>query len=326
MKPILAVSFAVVYGLSLRILFGVFDELLGIMTVGFLLLSPVIIGFLTVIVLPKGRVGPTASFFLPWLTSGVILVITIWLNIEGMICWMMLFPIFAILAGIGGTVAYRMKHRNKSDIDDWQKPTTFYASVFAVLPAFAALAEGERTLVHKEYLIKESVVIPASPAAVWWHLTHIGGIAKPESKGGMANMMGFPRHLHTVLDSAVVGGKRKAVYEKGLYFDETIVAMEPEKRLVLDIKTDPYNIPPTVMDEHILIGGKHVDILQDIYTIERLSDSTCRLNLSSRFFINTPINWYAGIWAKYLMSDILESEIELIKERATAGNGRLAFR
>ena len=72
------------------------------------------------------------------------------------------------------------------------------------------------------------------------------------------------------------------------------------------------------MDEHIVIGGKHVDILQDIYKLEKLSDTSCRLTLSSRFYINTPFNWYASIWAKYLMADILQSEINLINERATS--------
>lgn len=106
-----------------------------------------------------------------------------------------------------------------------------------------------------------------------------------------------------------------AYYDKGLFFDETITEYEIEKRLVLDIKTDPKNIPPTVMDEHILIGGKHVDILQDIYTLEPLPNGNCLLKLSSRFFINTPFNWYAAVWAKYLMSDILNGELELIKGR-----------
>jgi hypothetical protein len=27
-------------------------------------------------------------------------------------------------------------------------------------------------------------------------------------------------------------------------------------------------------------------------------------------------NWYAGIWAKYLMSDLLKGELNLIKQRS----------
>ena len=54
--------------------------------------------------------------------------------------------------------------------------------------------------------------------------------------------------------------------QAGLYFNETISNFETEKLLVLDIKTDPKNIPPTVMDEHILIGGKPVSYTHlDVY-------------------------------------------------------------
>ncbi len=49
----------------------------------------------------------------------------------------------------------------------------------------------------------------------------------------------------------------------------------------------------------------------------KISDNSCRLTLSSQFYINTPFNWYASIWAKYLMNDILESELNLIAIRAT---------
>ena len=125
----------------------------------------------------------------------------------------------------------------------------------------------------------------------------------------MSTVIGFPRHVKTTLDTLAVGGKRTAYYEKGLYFNETISRYEPGKLLVLDIKTDPTKIPPTVMDEHIIIGGKHVDLVQDVYLLEQLSDGNCQLCLSSHFFINTAFNWYTGIWANYLMGDILSGEL-----------------
>jgi len=133
----------------------------------------------------------------------------------------------------------------------------------------------------------------------------------------MANFFGFPQALSTTLDSLAVGGKRLAVYEKGLYFAETITAYTPEKSLVLRIKTDPNNIPPTVMDEHIVIGGKHFDILQDVYQLEALPDGNCRLQLTSHYMLATPFNWYASIWVHYLMADILQGELDLIKQRTT---------
>jgi hypothetical protein len=67
-----------------------------------------------------------------------------------------------------------------------------------------------------------------------------------------------------------------------------------------------------------VLGGKHVDIQQDTYQLEKLPNGQCRLTLSSQFYINTPFNWYAGIWAKYLMNDILQGQLELIASRTIA--------
>lgn len=320
MKTVFAVCFATIYGITLRIVYGFLGEMLQIMSMGFLLLSPVIIGFLTVYFWPKKYyLNTVRAFFIPWLTSLVILVITIAVSLEGTICWMMIFPFFAVASGIGGLVARRFrKSTPEENVEfDFEKNETLKVSIILFMPLLAGFIEGDRTTSRQDLNISRSIVINAPVSRVWHELTNINDVSAKEKKYSLSTFMGFPKHISTTLDSLRIGGKRKAVYERGLYFDETIAGYEKEKRLVLDIKTDPTNIPPTVMDEHIIIGGKHVDILQDTYVLEKLSENSCRITLSSHFYINTPINWYAGIWAKYMMKDILQSEINLIKERAT---------
>lgn len=320
MKTLIAVSLATIYGISLRMVFGLLNSFMGIMSVSFLIIAPVIVGFLTIILIPKEKTKSSiGAFFKPWLTSLAILIITMLFDIEGSICWIMIYPLFSILAGIGGLIAFHFRRQNNKSLNkkDWEQPNTLNISFILFIPAFIGLAEGERSLEPKNLNIAESVVINASTKKVWFELTNINKIETKENPFSFSTLIGFPRHLQTTLDTLARGGKRKAIYEKGLFFDETISKYENEKLLVLDIKTDPNKIPPTVMDEHIVIGGKHVNIIQDIYKLEKISDTSCRLTLSSYFYINTPFNWYAGIWAKYLMADILNSEINLIRKRAT---------
>lgn len=319
MKITFAVCFATIYGITLRIVYGFLGELLQVMSMIFLFLSPVIIGFLTVLLWPKKYyLSGIQAFFMPWLTSLVILVITMVINIEGSICWMMIFPFFGVASGIGGIMARRFrKYKPDQDIEfDFEKKDTLKISILLLTPLFAGLIEGDRTSNREDINISRTVVINAPISKVWHELTNINDISAKEKNYSLSTLMGFPTHTKTILDSLYIGGKRKAIYEKGLYFDETITQLEKEKLLVLDIKTDPNKIPPTVMDEHIIIGGKHLDILQDTYTLEKLSENSCRITLSSRFYINTPINWYAGIWAKYMMKDILQSELNLIEKRS----------
>ncbi len=320
MKSLLAISLATIYGLLLRFVFGFLDGLVGIMSIAFLIIAPFLLGFLTIWLTPKRTTTSTGgAFFKPWLTCLAVLAITIYFSIEGSICWFMIYPLFSIVAGIGGVVAYKMKEKKgyQSDIDDIGKPNQLSIPLLMLLPLVIGFAEGDRSLSRKDFNISKTVVIPVSAANVWTELTKKNILASNTNNASFSNMLGFPKHLQTTLDTLATGGKRMALYDKGLYFEETITSYEPGKKLVLNIKTDPKKIPPTVMDEHILIGGKHVDILQDVYSIEKISDSSCSVTLSSSFYINTPFNWYAGIWAEYLMQDILQGEIDLISDRAS---------
>ena len=328
MKFISAVLFTTLYGLTVRLLFGFFDNLFSIMGLTFLMLSPLVIGFLTIILIPYKKIRTSkGAFFKPWITCLVLLVVTILFNVEGTICWIMIFPLFAVFAGLGGIIAYNIKKRRhqediEMDIDreDWEKPNTLQLSFLLLLPLIAGAWEGSRTLVPKEITITKQVVIAASTANVWQQLLTINTINSSKRHSSFTDVLGFPHHLLTTLNTPAVGGKRIATYEKGLCFTETITQYKPQQLMVLKVDTDPTTISPTVLDEHIVIGGKHVNILEDTYQLEPLADGTCRLSLSSRFYINTPFNWYAGIWANFLMSDILKSELDLVQRRVVCSS------
>ncbi|SNR62470.1 hypothetical protein [Hymenobacter mucosus] len=319
MKFLLAVTLAAVYGLLIRLLFGSANGLLEIMSVTFLFLVPSLIGFLTVILMPARKItSGTAAFFTPWLTSSVLLVVTILLNMEGTICWLMAFPIFAVAAGAGGVLAYWLRKPKPKDLNanNWQRPNTLQVSLVFVVPLLLGAVEGEKALAPKQMVIERAVIINAPAADIWKKLISNKHLGQHTNKTSFSTLLGFPKHVSTTLDTLLVGGTRMAYYEKGLYFKETVTQYQPERLLVLRVDANPNATPAAVMDEHILIGGKHLDILEDVYDLRPLPGGRTRLALSSRFYINTPFNWYAGIWAHYLMTDILEGELNLIAEQA----------
>jgi hypothetical protein len=320
MKSTLVFALISVYGLCIRLLFAMGDGFVQIMSLTFLALTPLIIGYLTVRFTSAKSMG--VAFLKPWLTSLIILFITIFLNVEGTICWIIIFPFFAIFAGIGGVIAFvhtqKSENRQNSDENDdiLDSHNTFKVSLIFLLPLIFGVVEGDRTQSRRDFTISKTVIISKSPTEVWNSILNVKSIKNEETGQSFATILGFPNHLETTLDTLKIGGKRTAAYEKGLVFEEIITKYEPERLLVLDVNTDPNKIPPTVMDEHIVIGGKHLDILEDIYQLEALPDGTTRVSLSSRFFINTPFNWYASLWAEYLMKDILENELEIIQKSA----------
>ena len=318
MRFLFAVVLAAVYGLVIRLLFGFGNGLLEVMSLTFLFLVPAGVGFLTVRLMHPSISTRLAAFFMPWLTSLVLLGITLVLKVEGAICWLMIFPIFATFAGIGGLVAFGLRQRRARAAADWQRPTTLNVSAFFAVPLLLGFIEGEKALIPEQLLISREVIIEAPAPAVWRALTSGKAVAPPASSHSLAALLGFPRHLTTTLDTLVVGGRRMAYYEKGLYFQETVTSYQPGRQLVLQVDAKAGAMPPAVMDEHILIGGKHLDILEDVYQLTPLANGQTRLRLSSRFAINTPFNWYAEIWAHYLMRDILNGELSSLRRRALA--------
>lgn len=317
MKFLFAIALATAHGLLIRLLFGSANGLMEIMSVTFLFFVPSLIGFLTVILMPARKITTgVAAFFTPWLTSLVLLVVTILLNMEGAICWLMAFPIFAVAAGVGGVIAYWLRKPKTKGANNWQKPNTLNVSLVFIVPLLLGSIEGEKALTPKQMVIKRAVILNAPAPDVWKKLISNKQLSQPADKTSFATLLGFPKHVSTTLDTLRVGGTRMAYYEKGLYFKETVTNYQPERLLVLRVDANPNATPAAVMDEHILIGGKHLDILEDVYELHPLPNGHTHLVLSSRFYINTPFNWYAGIWAHYLMTDILEGELSVLTEQA----------
>jgi hypothetical protein len=322
MKLLSSILIASCYGLTIRLLYGVFDNLMPIMGITFFFLVPFLIGYLTIFLIPyKESQTRTGAFFKPWLTCAVILFVTWRVGIEGAVCWVMAFPLFALQAGLGGLVAFSRKQRRaRKDIEwdfdkeDSDKTGGLKVSFLFMIPLLAGLIEGDRTASYQELTVVKKVDIQASSAVVWNTLLINEAPGAEKRRPTLSGIFGFPRHVSTTVGEPVVGGSRLATYQKGLTFMETIEKMEPCRLLALKIQTDPSKISKAIMDEHIVIGGKHIKMLQDEYTLEELPNGGTRLSLASRFCINTPFNWYAGLWSDLFMSDILKDELTTIQQ------------
>lgn len=329
MKLLLSITLATTYGISMRLLFVSFGDVLSVMSVTFFAIVPFLIGYLTILLLPyRENHTQTGAFFKPWLPCLAILFITSICGMEGMICWVMAFPLLALVAGIGGMVAFRRKRRRAlKDIewdfekDDPPKPGAFNISLLFFIPLFAGVLEGNRISSFEKLDVGGQVEVAASPEVVWSVLTARHDYVVPPTHPTLCAMMEFPRHLSTTLDTLAIGRKRTSVYEKGLTFDETITRLVPSRRLEVAIANDPSKISKAVMDEHIVIGGEHIRMRGDAYALEPVSGGKTRLSLVSHFSINTPFNWYAGLWAKWLMSDVIREELNSINQRCQGMSG-----
>lgn len=301
------------FAFVMRFLFGVesLDYLYSVMSVTFLCLLPSGVGALTIYVSGIDQVKKLSyRFFAPWIPIMVFFFLTVAFAIEGWACWLMVLPIFLIAASIGGLVAGYFKLKSN------KAKERMNVMVIMLLPFLISPIEEMIGAIPGRYEAYTSIEIHSSDEKIWSNVTGVKQIEADQDKGYLTQFLQFPRPIRAELNYEGVGATREAIFSKGLVFHEKVLAYEDNKKMVFSIKAYPYEIPSTTMDEHLAIGGDYFDVLDGTYELEKINSSTYRLNLYSHFKLTTTFNFYASWWVGWIMKDIQNNILEVIKERA----------
>jgi hypothetical protein len=303
------IAFGLLYGVSLRLIAGTsgLSAILSVMTVSFLLLGPLIIGWTSIRFNTNKEITAKQAFFLPFIPVFLGCLITWILNMEGLICIAMYLPLGSILAGVGGVI-------NRSAKLD-SKKSTF---AILILPFVVNFTENNLDFKTQLHVVQNAIEINSSANLVWKEIKSVRTIQKDELPDSWVHKIGFPRPLSAEIDKESIGGIRMAHFERGLQFIETVDQWQPDKLLSFKIDVDPQNIPPQALDEHVTIGGPYFDVLHGTYEIENLDSNKIRLHLKSEFRLSTHFNFYAGVWTNLIMHQIQSDILSVIKNRAEA--------
>jgi hypothetical protein len=301
------------YALLLRFIFGVttWKELFSVMSISFLFCLPTIMGILTLYFSSvEGAKKISNQIFLPWIPIFIFFIITLVVKIEGWACWLMVLPLFLFAASIGGFIGAYLKNRKQNN--------NLYVSAFALIPLLISPIEHIIGSIPGTYKAYTYIDINAPAEKIWNNVTRVREISPEQDKGWFTQFMGFPRPVRAELNYNGVGASREAIFTNGLVFHETVSEYIEQKKMVFSIKANPYEIPSTTMDEHILIGGEYFDVLNGTYELEKLNEKTYRLHLYSHFKMTTTFNFYASWWGKWIMQDIQNNILQVEKQRAEA--------
>lgn len=228
---------------------------------------------------------------------------------EGWACWIMALPVFLIFASIGGLLGGYLKVRKA------KKTGQINISLFILLPFILSPIERMIKVIPGQYKAYTSIDVHSSADKIWSNITRVREIKKEQNKGYLTQFLGFPRPIKAELDFEGVGAYREAIFSGGLVFHEKVLTYEHKKKMNFSITADPHEIPSTTMDEHIVIGGDYFDVLDGTYELEQLNDSTYRIHLYSHFKLSTTFNFYASWWAGWIMKDIQNNILQVIKQR-----------
>lgn len=312
-KLIIAITVALGFAFLMRYVFAIntLSKLYSVMTVTFLLGLPFAVGFITVFLCKMDSIRyKVNAFFIPFIPIVAFFLITLLAKIEGAACWIMILPVFLIFAGLGGLTAryYRLKKEDRTN--------NTYVFIIALLPFLISPLEKMISVIPGKYKAYTEIDIHATKAQIWQNVTRVRAISTKQDSASFTRFLGFPRPVKAELDTAGIGGKREAIFDKGLIFHETVIAYQPLKSMTFTIKANPYEIPSATMDKHIVVGGDFFDVLTGTYELEQLDGQTYKLKLYSNFKLSTTFNFYASIWANWIMKDIQTNILKVIKARA----------
>lgn len=308
-----AVLAGVAYGLVSRLAFGG-DRLAGYgaMTLAFIVLVPIAVGFLAVVLAGEGAPRLPRSVALPAVTAIACLAFVLAAGMEGIICVILIAPVFLVFAAVGGLLGGGMRRLARS--------RRMYAPGLAtvlLLPYAAAPLEGRLPLSDTRRVVDTRVVVHADAATVWRNLVRPTGIRPEENRARLAHRMGFPRPVTATLSHEGVGGSRYAVFERGVMLRETVTEWVPGRRMAFTI--DPTSIPARALDEHVTVGGPFFDVMDGRYEIVPLDGGRVELRLVTTHRLNTHFNAYAGFWTDLLLRQIQENLLHIVRTRAEAG-------
>lgn len=279
------------------------------MTLGFLILVPLAMGYVAVDRYLRKASKETRWFdwfFLPWLSVLITMAVSIMVKWEGAICLIFATPIMLVSSTIGGVLARVLSRRYTSSV-----PGQFSA---LMLPLLVILLESRIAAPLQIRTVETNLLIHAPAAQVWDNIKNVRPIDSSELPDSWVTRIGFPKPVAATLSHDGVGGVRQASFSGGLVFTETVNQWEPESDLRFSIHANTGSIPPTTLDEHVTIGGAFFDVLEGEYRLEQRPDGVL-LHLVSYERVSTHFNPYAGMWTDAVMRSIQSQILEVIRRR-----------
>ena len=304
------------YGLICRLLFaptghgGKASAFYEIMTISFIFLVPLVLGFMVVWFGEVQKSWPRRIFG-PWLAGLVFMAAALAFNLEGLICVILWLPIVSFMSSLGGVAAGVIRDSQASD-----GSKRLCVAAVALLPLVTGPLESWRDRATEIGTVHTTIEIKATPGQVWKQIRSVPRITEAEHGFSLSHKLGFPRPTEAILEGAGVGSVRYARFEGGVLFVEKVTEWEENKRLSFSIVADTKNIPPTTFDEHVTIGGPYFDVLHGSYWIEPRGAVRVVLHLASDQRLSTGFNFYSHWWTEWLMNDLQTYILRIIKARA----------
>lgn len=280
----------------------------SLMNASVVILIPFFIGMLFEYLASVGE--PNLSF---WRASKeavvgclLILVVSILVLREGVICLVMLGPLaFAALFAGSGVMQLICVYF-------WQPTNKIYS--LSILPLLLCLFLPDFS---KDYYgqTQREMIIHAPQEQVFKAINQIGPIQANEVPNSFIFKMGFPKPIFGMTEQRAEGMVRTIQWERGVKFEERVQAMHAPYLLSWDYQFTPHSFPKGSMDDHVEVGGQYFDLLKTDYQLEKIDAQTTKLVLTIDYRVSTEFNWYSKLWVNYVLGEFSDVVMTIHKNR-----------
>ncbi|MDP9893294.1 hypothetical protein J2W32_001404 [Variovorax boronicumulans] len=281
-----------------------FSAMLG----AFIYLAPALCGAVTVYMAERMERRSWGYYiWAPWVSTALFVIGTLLVFIEGMICAVVIVPLFAVMGSVGGLamgLVCRVTH--------WPKPALYS---FAMLPL--ALGAIEPHLPNPDQFSNTSrTLFIAAPAERVWHELNNARDIRPDEVGdAWAYRIGVPMPVAGVTHETPEGRVRQVQWQKDVHFEELVTEWQPQQHMKWQYRFAPDSFPAGALDDHVVIGGHYFDLRDSAFTLTPRDGGTeLRIDVSWR--VSTRFNWYADRVAQFLLGDFSAHILHFYKVRS----------
>ncbi len=301
-------------GIVLRLIFsgqpgGAFTAMQG----AFVYLAPVAVGAVTVYA-AEARQRRTWAYYIwaPMLTNAFFVLGTMAILIEGLICAVIILPLFAVLGAFGGLVMgaiCRISRRRRGAV---------YS--LAALPVLLGFLPADESSYQRIGKIERTLVVEASPQQIWRHIHDARDIRPDEVGHAWMYRIGVPLPIAGVTERTPAGFVRKVSMGKSIHFDQVATDWQEDRHVRWIYRFEKDSFPPRALDDHVMIGGHYFDLLDTSYTLTPVSAQMTELRIAMHYRVSTQFNWYAEGVARLLIGNFADVILQFYGRRAVQAN------
>jgi hypothetical protein len=297
-------------GIVLRLIFsgepgGAFTAMKG----AFVYLAPIAVGAVTVYVAEaKQRRKWSYYVWAPMAANALFILGTMAILIEGLICVIIILPLFCALGALGGLlmgVICRATRRRREAV--------YSFSVLPILLGFLPTPEANHQRIGT---IERTIVVEATPQQIWQQIHDARDIQPEEVGHAWMYRIGVPLPIAGVTQKTPKGFVRKVSMGKSIHFEQVATEWQEDRFVRWTYRFDEDSFPPRALDDHVTIGGHYFDLLDTAYKLHPTGPQTTELNIAMRYRVSTQFNWYADGVARFLIGNFEEVILDFYRRRA----------